>query len=47
MAAATPTDANIPPCAGCGKNKPVPLAADEDGRAFHAECLEVLRKAKR
>ena len=47
LAAAPVADAAIPECAGCGKNKPVPLAADEDGRAFHAECLEVLRKAKR
>ena len=47
LAAAPVPDAAIPGCAGCGKNKPAPLAADEDGRAFHAECLEVLRKAKR
>jgi recombination protein RecT len=33
----------VPPCAGCGKNKPAPLAVDAEGRAFHKDCLDVLK----
>lgn len=50
LAQAPTPDAAIPECAGCGKNKPAPLAVDEDGRAFHQDCLEVLisqRKAQK
>jgi len=34
----------VPPCAGCGKNTPPPTATDEEGRAFHSDCLAVLKK---
>ena len=34
-----------PPCAGCGKETPPCTASDAEGRAFHQECLDVLKKA--
>lgn len=39
-------DSGAPECAGCGKGKPAPLALDAEGRAFHQECLDVLRKSQ-
>lgn len=36
---------NSPECAGCGKNVPFCTASDAEGRAFHQECLDVLKKA--
>lgn len=35
----------VPDCAGCGSNTPPPNASDAEGRAFHAECLDVIKKA--
>jgi hypothetical protein len=34
----------VPACAGCGCNVPAPSASDAEGRAWHAECLAVLKK---
>jgi hypothetical protein len=45
LAAKSSTSSNAPECAGCGKNVPAPTKADAEGRAFHAECLDVLKKA--
>jgi len=39
--------AAIPECAGCGKNVPPPTASDAEGRAFHSECLAVLKTAEK
>jgi recombination protein RecT len=36
---------NAPPCAGCGSQTPICTASDAEGRAFHQECLDVLKKA--
>lgn len=36
---------NTPECAGCGKNVPAPSVSDGEGRAFHPECLAVLKTA--
>lgn len=41
-----PAPDSAPECAGCGKGKPAPLAVDAEGRAFHQECLDVLRKSQ-
>ncbi len=35
-----------PQCAGCDKNEPPPDAQDDEGRAYHKACLEVLQKEK-
>lgn len=35
-----------PECAGCGKVTPKPDAEDEEGRAFHRDCLAVLSLEK-
>lgn len=50
VAGMTPVAASLPgiaapPCAGCGKETPPCTASDAEGRAFHAECLDVLKKA--
>jgi recombination protein RecT len=34
----------VPDCAGCGSNKPAPDATDSEGRAFHFDCLAILKK---
>jgi recombination protein RecT len=35
---------NVAPCAGCACNVPAPSVSDAEGRAFHNECLAVLKK---
>lgn len=50
VAGMTPVGASLPgmeapDCAGCAKNVPAPDTSDEEGRAFHKICLDVLKKA--